>query len=337
MRISGRLRADYGFLETFSRADDAIGIRVRGRVDFDHRTAIPYGLLRTYIRYEINRNSGRPFNGNGLIATNPKLQQGFIQFGGLAASNVTSFFSNPKLPTTHMGTLRFDDAPDVDLLAYTYGFGNGFSATLSVEDALSRRDDTEANGRGGFAGVVVAPGTIFNGNVLANGVGVGAGGLCVTEIAGLSAACPLAYGGNRAPDVVANIRYTGVWGGAQLSGAVHQIRDLAFNTTLNAVTPFLPAFADTDYGFAIGLSAYVNIPWLGAGDSAWIYATYTDGAIAYINGGQDTPNYGAGFAAGKFLNVSVADAFVNGLSGNLKTVQAWSVAGGVDSLLDTVL
>ena len=73
----------------------------------------------------------------------------------------------------------------------------------------------------------------------------------------------------------------------------------------------------------------MNIPWLGAGDNAWIYATYTDGAIAYINGGQDSPNYGAGFAVGNFLNVSVADAFVNGISGNLKTVRAWSVAGGV--------
>ena len=315
LRISGRLRVDSGYLEPFSRADDAIGIRVRGRVNFDHRTATPYGLLRTYIRYEIDRNSGRQFGGNGQITTNPKLQQGFIQFGGLTAGRVTSFFSNPDLPTTHMGTLRFDDAPDVDLLAYTYGFGNGFSATLSVEDALSRRDDTELNGRGGFATVINGTGTIFDGSVLANGVsGIG---------------IPLLYGGNRVPDLVANVRYTGVWGGVQLSGAVHQIRDVAFNVGFNPLTPLLPAFADTDYGFAVGLSAYVNIPWLGAGDNAWIYGTYTDGAIAYINGGQDSPNYGAGFAVGNVLNVSVADAFVNGISGNLKTVRAWSVAGGV--------
>ena len=33
-----------------------------------------------------------------------------------------------------MGTLRFDDAPDVDLFAYTFSFGNGFSATLSPEE-----------------------------------------------------------------------------------------------------------------------------------------------------------------------------------------------------------
>ena len=52
---------------------------------------------------------------------------------------MTSFFSNGDLPTGHMGTLRFDDAPDVDLLAYTFSFGNGFSATISIEDGLERR------------------------------------------------------------------------------------------------------------------------------------------------------------------------------------------------------
>ncbi len=38
-----------------------------------------------------------------------------------------------------MGTLRFSDSPDVDLIAYTFSFGNGFSATLSLEDGIERR------------------------------------------------------------------------------------------------------------------------------------------------------------------------------------------------------
>ncbi len=33
---------------------------------------------------------------------------------------MTSFFDNPDLPTAHMGTLRFSDSPDVNLLAYTF-------------------------------------------------------------------------------------------------------------------------------------------------------------------------------------------------------------------------
>ena len=43
----------------------------------------------------------------------------------------------------------------------------------------------------------------------------------------LFAPIPFTYGGDRVPDIVANVRYTGTWGGAQLSGAVHQIRDVA--------------------------------------------------------------------------------------------------------------
>jgi len=310
LRISGRLRVDTGYIEPLSRAQDAFGLRVRGRVNFDHRTATPYGLLRTYIRYEIDRNSGRFFTANGEINTNPKLQQGFIQFGGLTAGRVTSFFSNPDLPTGHMGTLRFDDAPDVDLIAYTYSFGNGFSATLSVEDPLSRRDNVDLNGRGGLAAVINAPNTIFDGSVLPNGV-AGAG-------------VPLLYGGLRVPDFVGNVRYTGSWGGVQLSGAVRQIRDVVFQT----VSPALPIYADTDYGFAVSLSAFANLPFLGAGDAAWISGTYTDGALAYIQGGQDAPSYNAGVGANP-LSLSVADAFVNGITGDLKTVKAWSVAGGL--------
>ena len=43
-------------------------------------------------------------------------------------------FDNSDLPTGHFGTLRFSDAPNVNLFAYTFSFGNGFSATLSAEE-----------------------------------------------------------------------------------------------------------------------------------------------------------------------------------------------------------
>jgi hypothetical protein len=293
LRISGRLRADYLYVEPQSRVQDAIGWRVRGRVNFDHRTATAYGTLRTYIRYELDRDSGTPFSQTGAIATNPKLQQGFIQFGGLTAGRVTSFFSNADLPTTHMGTLRFDDAPDVDVLAYTFSFGNGFSATIAAEDPLSRRDFNPINA--GFGQSLILDDSIV--------------------------------AGTRMPDIVANLKYAGTWGGVQLSGAVHQIRDVGwqFGTLPD---PFLPAIADTDYGFAVGLSAYVNLPTLGAGDNAWVFATYTDGAAAYINGGQDAPNYAASISANP-LSLAVADGFINTFTGDIKTTKAWSIAAGV--------
>jgi hypothetical protein len=131
------------------------------------------------------------------------------------------------------------------------------------------------------------------------------------------------------PDVVGNVRYAGEWGSVQLSGAVHQIRDVGFQFFRDpaAVNPFLPAYADTEYGFAIGLQAGLNLPSLGTGDAAWVALTYIDGAFAYINGGQDAPAYGSVIAAGP-LALPVTDAFINGITGDLKTVKAWSVAGG---------
>ena len=38
LRISARFRADFRYLEPFTRARDSIGTRARGRINFDHRT-----------------------------------------------------------------------------------------------------------------------------------------------------------------------------------------------------------------------------------------------------------------------------------------------------------
>jgi hypothetical protein len=301
LRISGRIRVDIGYVEPLSRVDDAFGFRARGRVNVDHRTATAYGLLRTYIRYEIDRNSGTFFGATGAVVNSPNLAQGFIQFGGLTAGRVTSFFSNPDLPTTHFGTLRFDDAPDVNVLAYTYSFGNGFSATIAAEDPLSRRVQSTVIGNFPFS----------------------------TSVGFLDGDDDLFTAGTRMPDIVGNVRYAGSWGSVQLSGAVHQIRDVGFQfDPFFPVNPFAPAIADTDYGFAVGVQAGINLPFLGAGDAAWIAATYTDGAFAYINGGQDSPSYDSIIGAGR-LGLSVADAFINGLTGDMKTTKAWSIAGGL--------
>jgi hypothetical protein len=58
MRVSGFLRADYLYLEPFRRDFDATGFRARGRINFDVRQATEYGLLRTFVRFQIQRNTG---------------------------------------------------------------------------------------------------------------------------------------------------------------------------------------------------------------------------------------------------------------------------------------
>ena len=289
LRVGGRVRAEYlygqpaGFTDPATgafvrgRNQDAVGFYTRGRVQLDARTDTAYGLLRSVVRLELTRTSGTPFRGPdafGTVGTGAQVAQAFIQFGGLTAGRVTSFFSNGDLPTEHFGTLRFDDAPDIELLAYTFSVGNGFSATLSLEDGIERREG------------------ILGGD----------------------------YGGQRMPDVVANVKYDGTWGSAQLSGAVHQIRD---NTLAFVGDDF-----DTEYGFAVTAQVGVNLPMLGAGDALWFAATYADGASSYLDGGiAGTIN--SPFASFSNGQPALVDASIDPVTGQLEKSRAWSLAGGL--------
>jgi hypothetical protein len=149
LRVGGHVRAEYLYLEPSDRAQDTIGFLARGRINLDARTATPYGLLRTYIRMEMTWTTGA----YGFSSTSPEISQAFVQFGGLTAGRAVSFFSSPDLPAPNFGDLRFDDPAnaEVNLFAYTFSFGNGFSATLSFEDGTERRVNNELDSpvRGG--------------------------------------------------------------------------------------------------------------------------------------------------------------------------------------------
>ena len=68
LRVGGRVRADSCYVEPNDRADDAIGFRARGRIQLDARTATAYGLLRSFVRFEITRSTGRVRQHDATIA-----------------------------------------------------------------------------------------------------------------------------------------------------------------------------------------------------------------------------------------------------------------------------
>ncbi|MBM6595251.1 porin [Microvirga pudoricolor] len=311
LRVGGRVRAEYLYLQPVTRLQDTIGFRARGRINVDARTATAYGILRAYIRMEITRSSGA-YTGGG-IDTSPEISQAFIQFDGLTAGRAVSFFTSPDLPAPNFGDLRFDDPSnaEVTLLAYTYSFGNGLSATLSLEDGIERRVNNELSFPLFGAGVT---GPVF---------------------------APIAstYAGERMPDVVGNLRYTGTWGEVQLAAALHQIRDVAVGVTavggvtlpvFNPVTGLPnPTFAGTEYGFALGAHGYMNVPALGEGDTLWISTAYANGAIGYLNAGQAGP-ISNGFISAGPLTMPFTDAFVEPFTGEFKTNKAYAIAGGLN-------
>jgi hypothetical protein len=158
--------------------------KVETELDFDARTNTSYGLLRSYISLEDDYNT--VVNG-GAASNTINLNRGYVQWGGLTAGHVESFFTTPI--QGYNDELYFSElAPDfqTNALAYTFSFGNGVTSTISIEDS------TVGNGRTANS-AVIAGGTDF------------------------------AYQGNKIPDIVANINVTQAWGDAQISGVAHQV------------------------------------------------------------------------------------------------------------------
>jgi len=196
LKIGGYARADFygnarGTFNPYIQGADynsttnALNTRARAVMDMDARTQTEYGTLRSYIRFgaEWNSNNSAPgfanYTGNGSNAV--YIERAFIQFAGLTAGYTSSFFDsgvNYMLTTPYAKSDRW-----TTLLGYTAEFGNGFSASVSLEDAVNR---------------ITAPANAYN-----NGLGD-------------------AQGGTQVPDIVGNLRLAQSWGTLMVSGAAHQ-------------------------------------------------------------------------------------------------------------------
>lgn len=160
-----------------NRGANAISTSARFQLEVDARSMTEFGLLRAFGALQFNASSG------GSTGANP--DKAYIQWAGLSAGYKTSnwdFFTGEALGGVY-GDEQHDDT--VNLLSYTFGIGNGVTATIGVEDPS-------------FAGRY--------GGTLASG----------TNVYGAT------YGGVKAPDVVANINVTQAWGSAQVMAVAHE-------------------------------------------------------------------------------------------------------------------
>ncbi len=140
LRVGGRVRAEYRYVEPFRRAADSTGFRARGRLNVDARTQTGYGTLRAFFRYELTGDVGSYANAasSSVNSTRSLVDKAFIQFAGITAGRAQSFFDF-YANDLNFQDLRGSDNLNQNLLAYTASFGSGFSATLSLEDATQRR------------------------------------------------------------------------------------------------------------------------------------------------------------------------------------------------------
>ena len=333
IRIGGRARFEYQYTSNNNRNSDVSGFRGLGRINFDARTATAYGTLRTFIRMDIWSRTGAyqtsgtqqryanafPGLGQDTFGRAQKyveLDKAFIQFAGLTAGRASSFFDFYAHSLEMIGASIGSDAAATNLLAYTATFGNGFSATLSMEDPIFRRNPTSApfgflaSGVSAGTGNPLGAGNIFLGQTAVTTVGNGfaADG---TPISGVSLDVAQR---NVLPDFVGAVRYDQPWGSAQLSAAVHELRTgnytgAAFGLFGNAAVPVSvspAAVPDAEYGYAVQGGLKVNLPQLAPGDELWLQAAYAQGAGSYtgVYSPQGAELNGSTYLSGRFTGLN---------------------------------
>lgn len=278
LRIGGYLWGE-GYYNTYTNYpanyDKTYALATAG-VILDARTETEYGTLRSYIETRLRWRSADPWSSGPSFQWPPSAEpsssevevwNAYVQFGGFTAGKAQSFFdfyANANVLGSDPATIGDDTR--LSLIAYTHEFAKGLSATLSFEDAADRQ-----------GGIFAANPGLFSTDDYQAGV--------------------------RSPDIVANVKYEGEWGTAQLSGALHQV---------NAVSVLAPVNAVQDsWGYALQAGIMFNLPALGEGDTLYLQTAYVDGAVAYLGLVDPSGSY------------TPPDAF-QGALGGLSKVSGWN-------------
>jgi hypothetical protein len=152
-------------------------------------------------------NSGAGSNANA--GDSVFIDRGFIQFAGLTAGRIRSFFDiNSFAPYSYGNSRMSADTGAAGLygIGYTVQFGNGFSGTISLED-------------GGLTGVRGRPVADVTNQVWAP----------VTATA-------VDNRGVQFPDIVGALRVDQAWGYAQIAAAGHDVSGGYYNTPFGATS-----------------------------------------------------------------------------------------------------
>ncbi len=176
----------------YDRGENYLNSRVRTQLTFDARTNTEMGLLRSFIELWIQNQSGQ----TGTVSVN--MRNAFVQFAGLTAGRASSNFDFIQ-GGYNIGNIEQDGSDRrVNLLAYTFSFGNGISATLGVEDPST------SDAALPWIWATNAAGTVITRDGSTN---------------------------VKMPDLVGNIAIAQAWGRAQLSAAIHANRNDVFYAT----------------------------------------------------------------------------------------------------------
>jgi hypothetical protein len=309
IKIGGWVRAEYAFQTGNSAVEfnqgaggrnnridsNEYNMRARWTTSLDVRTQTEYGTLRAYTRAGFQTTTGE--STQGRIYT----ERGFIQFAGFTFGKSQSYFDFFGgafcYGCSYTGSASMTGAAGTLLAAYTATFGNGFTATLSIEDTFMRRN-----------GIWDASNDATNALVISNMPGP-----AIVQDSYNPAAINMGdYAATGMPDIVGSLRVDQAWGSAQIAGVLRQNRAGYYgnNTTgaganvLGVDSRFLSP--NDAYGWAGMAGIVINLPW-NKGDKFYAEATICEGAGAYC--GMDGSISGKNNTFGRFNGGNVAAAW----------------------------
>jgi hypothetical protein len=301
----------------FTRTDTSqLGFRTRSVLTVDLRTQTEYGVLRSYLEggFETTGASGGAPGNDSVF-----FDRGFVQFAGLTAGRIRSYFDiNSPYEFAYMTQITTGDSNTFRGLwgiAYTAQFGNGISGSLSFEDGGSTSQGNnvgQARSRGH---------RISNMNIPAEW---GLGALSVDNE------------GWRFPDVIGALRIDQAWGYAQIAAALHDASGGYYTTTSGATDACgANAFCQTlghpsdELGWAITGGFHLTDVLGLKGDTFGVQAVYSVGASGYAaNGVGGAQVYGGGQSAAFGWQTDGVFGTLPGGNTSIELTTVWSVNAG---------
>jgi hypothetical protein len=219
----------------FTRLTGSTTFRNRAAISFDMRSATDYGTLRSYMNVGTNISTGTgSVSGSNFTPLGPPPNFGtqaiyadraFLQFAGFTAGRMRSFFDMVHIGVYSILGARVsgDTSPNgITGIAYTWQFGGGLSASVSLEDggyATGGRGRSTVN----LAGGSVPPGPSD-----------------VTSAFGIGTMMP-DIKGQTFFDPVFNIRLDQAWGFVGASLALHDNSGGYYGSAYNCAATSNPA------------------------------------------------------------------------------------------------
>lgn len=295
---------------TYTRAGDTLRHRARWIVTMDVRSQTEYGTLRAYGRagWQWTTSDAGATGGSAGAGGSGQtyMDRAFIQFAGFTFGKTASYYDFFCMGCYSLSSVVFaQDTQGIGahLWAYTAQFGNGVSATLSIEDQYTTRSQVTPVTTAAATFPVATAGTFT------------------------PTGSPAATHGFEVPDIVGALRVDQAWGSAQIQGAAH-LNQATYYAGANQT-----AHPDDKWGWAGGAGITLKMPW-DPKDTFSIAANYCDGAIKYCTS-SSTP--GTGVFAG-LVNTTTAgvgwtsDAYFNPavVGSQLENSKAWSMAAAFE-------